>query len=125
MAVAVSRSRTRTAWCTRSALSVDASSVYEAVALAVEEFRSDTLSEPPSTLTEFTISILRPSVEHRIRLGQVTKWTEGTRDGQQDSRKDKGLRSYWESAADIATLAFALVVATMETELISHRGHHE
>jgi len=60
---------------------VDATSVYEAVALAVVEFRSDALSEPPSTLTEFIISIPRPAVEHRIRLGQVTKWTEGTRDG--------------------------------------------
>lgn len=60
---------------------VDASSVYEAVALGVVEFRSDTLSVPPDTSTEFTISIARPPVEHRIRLGQVTKWTEGTRDG--------------------------------------------
>jgi len=60
---------------------VEASSVYEAVALAVVEFRSDTLSHPPGPLTEFTISIPRPPVEHRIQLGQVTKWTEGTRDG--------------------------------------------
>ncbi|MGB2606791.1 MAG: hypothetical protein WBC78_24520 [Candidatus Sulfotelmatobacter sp.] len=60
---------------------VEASSVYEAVALAVVEFRSDTLSEAPGALTEFTISIARPTVERRIRLGQVTKWTEGTRDG--------------------------------------------
>ena len=60
---------------------VDASSVYEAVALAVVEFRSDRLSEPPGALTEFTISIPRPAVEHRIRLAQVIKWTEGTRDG--------------------------------------------
>jgi hypothetical protein len=59
---------------------VDASSVYEAVALAVVEFRSDTLSEPLSTLTEFTVSIPQPAVEHRIRLQQVAKWTEGTRD---------------------------------------------
>jgi hypothetical protein len=36
---------------------VDASSVYEAVAFAVVEFRSDALSEPPSTFTEFIISI--------------------------------------------------------------------
>jgi hypothetical protein len=63
------------------AVGVDASSVYEAVALAVVECRSDTLSEPLSTLTEFTISIPRPDVEHRIRLGHVAKWTEGTRDG--------------------------------------------
>jgi hypothetical protein len=60
---------------------VDASSLYEAVALAIVEFRSDTLSQLPDPLTEFTISIARPPVEHRIRLGQVTKWIEGTRDG--------------------------------------------
>ena len=62
-------------------IAVDAESLYEAVALAVAEFRLDSLSEIPGTMTEFTISIARPCVEHKIRLGQVTKWAEGTRDG--------------------------------------------
>ena|ERR1700689_2212096 len=62
-------------------VAVDAGSLYEAVALAVVEFRADSLSEIPGAMTEFTISIARPCIEHRIRLGQVTKWAEGTRDG--------------------------------------------
>jgi len=67
-----------------------------------------------------------PPVEHTIRLGQVTKWTEGTRDGPAGTRETtKGQGVYWQGAADIATLAFALVVATMEPELIRHRGHNE
>jgi hypothetical protein len=63
------------------AVAVEAASLYEAVALAVVEFRADSLSEIPGAMTELTISIARPSIEHRIRLGQVTKWAEGTRDG--------------------------------------------
>jgi hypothetical protein len=63
------------------AVAVDATSLNEAVALAVVEFRADSLSEIPGVMTELTISIARPSIEHRIRLGQVTKWAEGTRDG--------------------------------------------
>jgi hypothetical protein len=62
-------------------VTVDAGSLYEAVALAVVEFRSDSLSEIPGVMTEFTVSIARPSVEHKICLAQVTKWTEETRDG--------------------------------------------
>jgi hypothetical protein len=29
-------------------------------------------------MTEFTVSIERPAIEHRLRLNQVTKWAEGT-----------------------------------------------
>ena len=29
-------------------------------------------------MTEFSVAIHRPAVEHRIRLGQVTKWAEGS-----------------------------------------------
>jgi hypothetical protein len=57
---------------------VDADSLYEAIGLAVAEFRSDKLTEIPGAMTEFTVSIERPAVEHRIRLNQVTKWVEHT-----------------------------------------------
>ena len=30
---------------------------------------------------DFTVAIHRPAVEHRIRLGQVTKWAEENHDG--------------------------------------------
>jgi hypothetical protein len=59
---------------------VHAESLYKAVALAVAEFRAKD-TPTPAAMTEFTVSIQRPPVEHRIRLGQVAKWAEGTRDG--------------------------------------------
>jgi hypothetical protein len=59
-------------------VNVDAESLYEAIGLAVAEFRADNLTEVPGAMTEFTVSITRPAVEHRIRLNQVTKWVERT-----------------------------------------------
>ena len=57
---------------------VVAESLYEAVALAVAEFRQDALVPPPGAMTEFTVAIERPAIEHRIRLGQIAKWAEYT-----------------------------------------------
>jgi len=57
---------------------VQAESLYEAVALAVAEFRQDPLVPAPASTTEFIIAIERPLIEHRIRLSQVAKWAEGT-----------------------------------------------
>ena len=52
--------------------------VYEAVALAVAEFREDPLVSKPGPMTEFTVALERPALEHRIRLNQVSKWAEST-----------------------------------------------
>ena len=61
---------------------VQAESLYEAVALAVAEFRKDQLAPVPASMTEFIIAIEKPPVEHRIRLSQVEKWAQSTtRDG--------------------------------------------
>lgn len=57
---------------------VQAESLYEAVALAIAAFREASLCPRPSSSTEFTISIERPAVEHRIQLAQVEKWAEMT-----------------------------------------------
>jgi hypothetical protein len=57
---------------------VQAESLYEAVALAIAEFREDSMVPHPAPMTEFTVSIKRPPIEHRIRLNQVTKWAEST-----------------------------------------------
>jgi hypothetical protein len=59
------------------AVEVQADSLFEAVALAVAEFRADTMTGVSGSMTEFTVAIHRPAVEHKIRLGQVTKWAEG------------------------------------------------
>ena len=60
---------------------VQAESLYEAVALAVAEFRQDPLVPAPASMTEFSIAIERPPIEHRVRLNQVQKWAEETTRG--------------------------------------------
>ena len=46
---------------------VEADSLYEAVALAVADFREDRLLPAcPSAMTEFTVAVLRNPTEHRI-----------------------------------------------------------
>ena len=58
---------------------VDADSLYEAVAIAVAQFRDDDVSPAnPGVMTEFTIAVYRNPTEHKIRLGQVAKWAEHT-----------------------------------------------
>ena len=57
---------------------VQAESVYEAVALAVSEFRRDPLTQRFGPATEFVVAVERPVIEHRIRLAQVRTWTEAT-----------------------------------------------
>ena len=61
------------------AVDIDAESLYEAVALAVAQFRADDVyPSHPGPLTEFTVAVHRPAVEHKVRLGQVAKWAEPT-----------------------------------------------
>jgi hypothetical protein len=60
-------------------IDVDAESLYEAVAIAVAQFRDDDVSpSSPAPMTEFTVAVYRPPTEHKIRFGQVTKWAEPT-----------------------------------------------
>lgn len=64
---------------TEHAVEVEADSLYEAVALAVADFRQDPLLVSyPNAMTEFTVAVLRNPTQHRIRLGQVEKWAEHT-----------------------------------------------
>jgi len=58
---------------------VEAESLYEAVALAVADFRDDPLlRDRPVPGTEFTVAVLRNPTEHKIKLQQVVKWSEPT-----------------------------------------------
>ena len=57
---------------------VQAEPLYEGVALAVAEFRQDALSPWPTPVTEFTVAIGRPPIEHSIKLCQVEKWAKNT-----------------------------------------------
>ena len=62
---------------------VDAESLYEAVAMAVAQFREDEVSpSQPGEMTEFTVAVYRNPMVHKIRLQQIAKWAEHTtRDG--------------------------------------------
>jgi len=74
--------RCKVSFCDSDGLShavhVQAESLYEAVALAITEFKDDPMVPKPSPTTEFLVAIERPPVEHRIRLNQVMKWAEET-----------------------------------------------
>jgi hypothetical protein len=73
---------------------VYAESLYEAVGLAIAEFKQDHLVPMPSPTTEFTVAIERPPIEHRIRLNQVVKWAEGTtREGPAGMMKRKRVQT--------------------------------
>ena len=61
------------------AVEVHAETLYEAVALAVKEFRQDEVNESaPSGATEFVVTVYRKPTEHRIRMNQVTDWAKHT-----------------------------------------------
>jgi hypothetical protein len=61
------------------AVEVEAESLYEAVAMAVAEFRQgEIIIDTPGPMTEFCVTVLRKPIEHKIRLQQVTKWAEPT-----------------------------------------------
>lgn len=61
------------------AADVDAESLYEAVAIAVAQIREDDVSPSiPGPMTEFTVAVYKPPVEHKLRLEQVLKWSEHT-----------------------------------------------
>jgi len=61
---------------TEHAVEVEAESLYEAVALAVADFREDPLiTSAPAAMTEFTVAVLRNPTEHKIRLQQVITWS--------------------------------------------------
>jgi hypothetical protein len=61
------------------AVEIQAESLYEAVALAVAEFRQgEIIAETPGPKTEFIVTVHRKPIEHRINLSQVAKWAEHT-----------------------------------------------
>lgn len=77
-------------------MEVQADSLYEAVALAVAEFRLDSVTNPLPLSRNLIVSIHRPAVEHRIRLSQVLKWVEGTGDGPAGVLKRQRVRNLLE-----------------------------
>lgn len=76
---------------------VDAESLYEAVAIAVAQFREDDINPlSPGPMTEFTVAVYRNPVEHKIRLGQVANGPNRARPkGRRGLRSGRGCGFCW------------------------------
>lgn len=76
------------------AVEVEAETLYEAVALAVVEFRNEELIDTaPKIMTEFTVSVSRKPIEHRLCFNQLLKWAEPTtQNGPGEFRKRERVR---------------------------------
>ncbi len=54
--------------------------------MAVSEFRSGGIAEAaPGALTEFTISVHRPALSHKLKVKQVSSWADGGGKSPQDT----------------------------------------
>lgn len=101
----VAISRCRVSYTDRGGVShavdVDAESLYEAVALAVSEFRQDELtSDEPGAMTEFSVHVLRRPIEHKITLKRVQEWAHpSTKGGPAEMVKRERLRKMLTSPA--------------------------
>ena len=61
---------------------VEAESLYEAVAIAVAEFRQgEIITDTPGPMTEFCVTVLRKPIEHRIRFNKVQEWVQPSMKG--------------------------------------------
>ncbi len=61
---------------------VDAASLYEAVAIAVAEFRDDEIiATAPAPMTEFVVTVIRKPIEHRITFKRVEEWCQTSTKG--------------------------------------------
>jgi hypothetical protein len=59
------------------AVEVSASTLYEAVALALAEFRRVQLAEcAPGPMTELSVTVKPPMETHRVRVRQFHQWLE-------------------------------------------------
>jgi len=64
------------------AVEVEAESLYEAVALAVAEFRQgEIIAAAPGPMTEFCVRVIRKPIEHRIRFNKVREWAQPSMKG--------------------------------------------
>jgi len=64
------------------AVEVEAESLYEAVAIAVAEFRQgEIITDAPGPMTEFCVTVLRKPIEHRIRFNKVQEWVKPSTKG--------------------------------------------
>jgi hypothetical protein len=60
------------------AATVSAESLYEAVGLAVQAFKTQPWAPPIPPVAPITVEVRAPSVEHRVTVQTVRQWAGGT-----------------------------------------------
>ena len=59
-------------------VTVSASSLYEAVGLAVQAFTAQPWTPPIPAAAPLTVEVRHPSVEHRVTMQRVRQWAAAT-----------------------------------------------
>ena len=90
------------------------------------EFKADpTVPNPSGAMTEFTVAIFRPPVEHTIRLNKVEQWAQpSTKSGSADTYFHTGkleARATIKSRIDTADRATAVLRERQEAHERSQR----
>ena len=70
----------------RHSVEVAAESLYEAAALAVQEFRRHPWSDgiEPGTMTKLEVNIKSPMTTHEVNIRQLENWVSGSAKGLRD-----------------------------------------
>ncbi len=73
------------------AVEVEAETLFEAVALAVVEFRNGRItSDTPGPMTEFCVIVLRKPIEQKIRFKRVQEWAQpSTKGGPETAKRER------------------------------------
>jgi hypothetical protein len=59
------------------AVEVSASSLYEAAALAIGEFRRCGITaDPPGPATRLTVTVKEPATSHEVRVSKIEAWLQ-------------------------------------------------
>ena len=71
----------------RHSVEVAAESLYEAAALAVQEFRRHPWTDgmEPGAITRLAVSVKEPATAHEVSIRQLEKWVSGSAKSPQDT----------------------------------------
>jgi hypothetical protein len=75
------------------AVTLSASSLYEAVGLAVQAFKRQPSVPPVSPLATLTIAVRAPTVQHRVTLDKARRWASRTATSPADKLQRERVRS--------------------------------
>jgi hypothetical protein len=77
----------------RHSVTVEAESLYEAAALALQRLkRAGFIEQPPGPASALHVDVLEPTVTHRITVGQLRRWLDLGSSNPMEEAKRKRLR---------------------------------